>query len=325
MKIGIISFAHMHAHSYASALLRQEGVELAGIADENKERGQRFAKEFGTAYYEDYRELLAQEIDGVIVTSENVRHKEHVLAAAAAGKHVLCEKPLSVSVQDAQAMIDACRLNGVMLQTAFPVRFSTTIKRAKDIVDSGKLGQILAMKGTNRGQNPGGWFIDPQLSGGGAVIDHTVHVADIMRWFTGAEVKEVYAEIDNLVYEDTPIDDTGIISMTFENGAFATLDCSWNRNRSYPTWGDVTLEIIGTEGTLSLDLFNQKINVFSDRDGFHYAYWGDNMDEGLIQDYVASIREGRTEASVTGEDGMRAVEIVLAAYASAKKQDAITL
>ena len=83
MKIGIISFAHMHAYSYAQALSRLPGVELAGIADDNRGRGQKYASEFGTAYYAHYSELLAQDLDGVVVTSENVRHKEHVLAAAA--------------------------------------------------------------------------------------------------------------------------------------------------------------------------------------------------------------------------------------------------
>ena len=87
-------------------------------------------------------------------------------------------------------MIDACKANGVLLQTAFPVRYNTTVVRAKQMIDEGKLGRILAMKGTNRGRNPGGWFVDPELSGGGAVIDHTVHVADIMRWITGAEVRK---------------------------------------------------------------------------------------------------------------------------------------
>ncbi|MFC5648775.1 Gfo/Idh/MocA family protein [Paenibacillus solisilvae] len=324
MKIGIISFAHMHAYSYAQAIINMEGVELAGIADDNKERGEKYAAEFGTAYYADYKQLLDQGLDGVVVTSENIRHKEHVVAAAAAGVHVMCEKPIATTMEDAREMIASCEANGVMLQTAFPVRFSTSVRRAKEIVDSGSLGDIIAMKGTNRGQNPGGWFIDPALSGGGAVIDHTVHVVDIMRWFTGAEIAEVYAEIDNLVY-DTPIDDSGIISMTFDNGIFATLDCSWNRNRNYPTWGDVTLEIVGTSGTLSLDAMNQKINVFSDVNGYKHAFWGDDMDTGLVGDFIKGIREGSKQASVTGVDGMRAVEVALAAYASAKQQDTVKL
>lgn len=324
MKLGVISFAHMHAFSYVKALLGIEGVELAGIADPVEERGRKYAEYFETAYYRDYRELLDQGLDGVIVTSENAHHKEHVLAAAAAGVHVLCEKPLSTNIQDAQDMIDACKANGVLLQTAFPVRYNATVVRAKQMIDEGKLGRILAMKGTNRGRNPGGWFVDPELSGGGAVIDHTVHVADIMRWITGAEVKEVYAEVDHLISE-APIDDSGILTMEFDNGVFATLDCSWSRNKEFPTWGDVTLEIVGSAGTLSVNATSQKLHVYTDESGYRHQAWGDSMDAGLIRDFVDAISSGAAEASVTGEDGLHALAVAVAAYRSSADKRTIAM
>ncbi|MFM9278222.1 Gfo/Idh/MocA family protein [Paenibacillus jiagnxiensis] len=320
MKIGIISFAHMHAYSYASALQKLDGAVLAGIADDNAARGKQFAETFGTQLYTDYHELLQQDIEGVIVTSENVNHKEHVIAAAKAGKHVLCEKPLATNVEDALEMIEVCRQHGVILQTAFPVRYNSSIVRAKEMIDEGGIGRILAMRGTNRGQNPGGWFVEPALSGGGAVMDHTVHVVDIMRWFTGYEVKEVYAEIDTH-FSDTPIDDCGILTMEFEHGIFATLDCSWSRNKTFPTWGDVTLEIVGSEGTISIDALDQKLHVHTDQHGYRHSFWGDDMDEGLIAGFVRAIREGK--APITGEDGMRAVEVALAAYQSARIKEPV--
>lgn len=324
MKIGIISFAHMHAFSYASALQSMEGVEIAGIADENEERGKKFAEQFNTPFYSDYKQLLRQDIDAVIVTSENAKHREHVVAAAKAGKHVLCEKPLATNAQDGQEMIDTCRENGVILQTAFPVRFHPSVIRAKQMIDEGRIGRVLAIKGTNHGQNPGGWFVEPALSGGGAVFDHTVHVVDLMRWFLGAEVKEVYAEVGNLIWE-TPIDDCGLLSLEFENGVFATLDCSWSRNRAFPTWGDVTMEIVGTDGTISVDAFNQKLHLYSNREGYKWKNWGDDMDLGLVGDFIASLREGRTAASITGEDGLRAVEVALAAYQAAERQEPVQI
>lgn len=324
MRIGVISFAHMHAFGYTEALSHLEGIELAGIFDPVEERGRKYAEHFGTTYFADYHELLAQDLDGVIVTSENAHHKEHVIAAAEAGVHVLCEKPISTNARDAQDMINACRSHGVILQTAFPVRYNTSVIRAKEMVQAGKLGRILAMKGTNRGRNPGGWFIEKELSGGGAVIDHTVHVADIMRWISGAEVKEVYAEVDHLISEK-PIDDCGILSMEFDNGVFATLDCSWSRNKEFPTWGDVTLEIVGTAGTLSLNAINQKLNVYNDKQGYRHHFWGDNMDLGLVRDFVSSISSGASEAAVTGEDGLRALEVALAAYRSSERKCAVTM
>ncbi|THE13611.1 Gfo/Idh/MocA family oxidoreductase [Bacillus timonensis] len=323
MKIGIISFAHMHANSYAAAIKEMAGVTLTGIADENEERGSKSSQLFDTVYYKNYQHLLDSDIDAVIVTSENNLHHQHVIAAAKAGKHVLCEKPLATNLKDIEEMIRVCKQNGVLLGTAFPVRFNTPIQHAKKVLEEGVLGDILAIKGTNRGTNPGGWFIDKAKSGGGAVLDHTVHVVDIMRWFTGAEVKEVYAEIGN-VYINHQIDDCGILTMEFTNGMFATLDCSWSRNSAYPTWGDVTMEIIGTNGTLKIDAFSQKFDFYSNQEGVNWIGWGDDMDTGLIEDFIASVREGRAPLA-TGHSGMKAVEVALAAYQSFEKKAPVKL
>ncbi|WP_082235347.1 Gfo/Idh/MocA family protein [Halobacillus massiliensis] len=321
MKVGIISFAHMHAYSYAEALLNQDDVEISGIYDSNAKRGRNASSKYSATFYTSLESLLSSDIEAVVVTSENVYHREHVTAAANAKKHVLCEKPIATTIEDAKAMIQCCEENDVLLQTAFPVRFSSAIIRAKAIIDEGELGDILAIKGTNRGTNPGGWFNDKELSGGGAVIDHTVHVVDVMRWILKSEITSVYAEIDHLISEK-PIDDCGILTMDFDNGVFASLDCSWSRNDAYPTWGDVTLEFVGTEGTLSVDAFAQKINVYSNDSGVHWSFWGDDMNQQLIADFVEAIREKRPPF-ITGEDGLKAVEVALKAYESSNKKSSV--
>ncbi|WP_410515074.1 Gfo/Idh/MocA family oxidoreductase [Paenibacillus sp. BR2-3] len=317
MKIGVASLAHMHAIGYMDALQQIDGVELAGIWDEDAEKGKKIAEQYQTAFYPSLDQLAGSAIDAVIVCSENVKHIDCVMAAAKAGKHVLCEKPLATTVEDAQAMIAVCRENGVLLQTAFPVRFQTSIKRGKELLDSGMYGKILAMKGTNRGRIPGGWFLDREQSGGGAVMDHTVHVVDVMRWYMGAEVTSVYAEAASR-FSEGKIDDCGILTMEFDNGVFASLDCSWSRNKKFPTWGDVTLDVVCEYGVLSINAFNQKMNSYSDDNGVSWDYWGDNMDLELIRDFVSSVREGAKTATVTGEDGLRALEVALAAYRSAE-------
>lgn len=323
IKIGIISFAHMHAYSYANALKGMKDVQLAGVADDDGERGRKAADRFQTTFYSSYEELLKQDIDAVIITSENVHHCKHVVAAAEAKINILCEKPLATRIEDAEEMIHACEKNNAMLQVAFPVRFNSSILRAKHFVDSGKLGRVLAMRGTNRGTNPGGWFVDRSKSGGGAVIDHTVHVVDIMRWFMKAEVSEVYAEVDQFFSEGS-IDDAGILTMEFNNGVFATLDCSWSRNKTFPTWGDVTLEIVGTNGTLHVDAFGQNLHVYSNQHGVRRNFWGDDMDDALIRDFVKNVTE-KTAPSIAGTDGLRTLEVALAAYRSAEKKQPVSI
>lgn len=322
MKIGIISFAHMHAYGYAIALQQMEDVEVAGIADDDEKRGQDMARQFQTKYYPSIKALLETDIAAVIVTSENVHHPEHVTAAARAGKHVLCEKPLAITTSEAQQMIDVCDENGVILQTAFPVRFHPSVQRAKQMIDHGDLGRILAVKGTNRGTNPGGWFVDPAKSGGGSVMDHTVHVVDLMRWFMQAEVEEVYAEADHL-FADVDIDDAGIVTMTFDNGVFATLDCSWSRNPDYPTWGDVTMKIVGSAGTLSVDVFGQSMVAYANK-GVHWDPWGDDMDAEMVKDFIKRVQMNQAPF-VTGKDGLKTVEVALGAYESSQQQQPISI
>lgn len=324
VKVGFISFAHMHAASYLFGMLKRDDVEVIGIADEDAERVRPYSVDRGIPYYADYNELLAQELDAVVICSENARHAEITKRAAAAGKHVLCEKPLGLSEAEMLEMIQVCKDNGVQLMTAFPCRYITSVRQAKEAIDAGQIGDILAMKGTNRGTMPGGWFIEREKSGGGAVLDHTVHVMDLMHWFTGSKAEEVYAHAETL-FNDTEIDDAGMVHVKFANGVVAVLDPSWSRNRTFPTWGDVTLEIIGTKGVLNIDSFAQKNDVYSDVTGkASWSFWGDDMDEGLVNGFVESIRDGKP-VEITGEDGYLSARVAIAAYESASTKRTVRL
>ncbi len=319
MKVGILSFAHGHAHSYAKSVLAlsTRGVQLVAIADDDVARGKAAANQYSCGFYRDYQELLKTDVEAVIVCSENARHAEMVVAAAEAGKHVLCEKPIATTQKDALRMIRACKENGVILQIAFPVRFSRPIARLKEMVDERKLGRIVAVRGTNRGQNPGGWFIDNALSGGGAVMDHTVHVIDVMRWILKSEVREVYAEVDTH-FTSIPTDDCGQLVLEFENGVFASHDPSWSRPASYPTWGDVTLEVVGTSGVTNVNAFAQHFDYFGQGPRpYSHQFWGDDMDYLLIRNFV-DVVEGKSAPLITGVDGLRALEVALAAYESGR-------
>jgi UDP-N-acetylglucosamine 3-dehydrogenase len=324
VRIGILSFAHMHATSYASCLKQMDDVEIVGIYNEDEGQGKSLSQRYGGEFYSDYNKLLEQELDGVIVCSTNADHKKYVVAAADAGcKHILCEKPIATTVEDARMMIDCCKANGAELGIAFPCRYIPAVMNAKIALDDNSIGKVLAAKTTNHGRMPGGWFIQKEKSGGGAVMDHTPHVVDLLRWFMKSDPVEVYAEIDNKFY-NMDIDDTGILTMQFDNGVFATLDTSWSRTKSYPTWGDVTMELVGTDGVISVDSFAQDIDLYSDASGANWIYWGDNMDFGLVNDFVASVRKEKP-FQIKGEDGLKALEVALAAYESARTKSPVKI
>ncbi|GFJ79611.1 hypothetical protein Phou_037910 [Phytohabitans houttuyneae] len=177
VRIGMVSWAHVHAEFRAKALAEIPGARVVAIADDDAARGRAAAERFGVAdFVPDWRHLVTRDdVDVVMVHSENSRHAEQVIAAAEAGKHVFCEKPVATTVADARAMVDAVRAAGVDGTAAFVSRFSKEADRAKRIVDSGVLGQVLMTRSfiglagiAEIGCPPDmtAWMQDPALGGG---------------------------------------------------------------------------------------------------------------------------------------------------------------
>ncbi len=329
MRLGILSFAHVHAESYADSLASMPGVDFMGIADDDRQRGEHFAAAHQVPFYPSYAALLAERPDGVIVCAENARHREPVELSAQAGVHVLCEKPLATTLEDARAMIEACQQAGVVLMTAFPMRFSAPLLEIKGLLDRGGIGRVLACNTTNQGQLPRryrAWFVDRELAGGGSAMDHTVHLADILRWYLGEEVLEVYAQLNRIMHGTTvEVETGGLLMLTFANGTFATIDCSWSRPSNYPTWGGLALDIIGDQGVVSVDAFRQQMVLYSNRDQPPaWLPWMSDPDQEMIGEFMAAIVEKRPPR-VTGEDGYRALEVALAAYRSAELGQPVAL
>ncbi len=317
VKVAMLSFAHLHAIGYATILKALPGVEITVIADDNAERGQQFAQMFETQWVPSIDEALAMDIDCVVICSENVNHKPMTLAAAKAGKHVLCEKPLATTVEDAQEMIAACEEAGVKLMTAFPVRFNSSIVALKDAVHSEHFGATLTVMGRNPGTNPGGWFVDPALSGGGAVIDHTVHVVDVLRFIYGAEVTEVYAQSGNKLAGGVS-DDTGLLMFKLSNGVPVSLDTSWSRPSNWPIWGGVTLDVIGEFGVLFANAYNNNYDLAeTTTPSYTWQAVEHTGDPEMVTAFIDAVRNG-TDVPVTGVDGLRALEVALAAMKSAE-------
>jgi UDP-N-acetylglucosamine 3-dehydrogenase len=318
MRIGVWSLAHLHALSYLDVLASRDDVAWVGVSDEqDPTQGRHMAQERGVTYVDDPQELLAQ-VDAVIITSANVDHGWMLLQAAEAGVHALVEKPLATTVVDAERMIATMAARDLILATAFPCPYSPAFEALQETVASGELGRILAVRNTNRGTMPGGFFIQVERSGGGAVIDHTVHVADLLRRLLGGPPEKVYAEIGHGLFGQA-WDDSGLLTMEWANGAFATLDCSWSRPKSYPTWGDVTLKVVGEHGNAEADLFGQHVTRYpAQAEPPRWQGWGSNLDALMIDDFLHAVRKGQAPRS-SGEDGLAALRIALAAYASAEQ------
>jgi len=316
LRIGLISFAHVHAAGLASTLRAHEAVEFTGIHDEDPERGRAASSENGAKWHETLDSLLAAS-EAVVIASTNVDHRRYTEAAAAQGVHVLSEKPLATTLADARAMIDACRRGHVQLGVAFPVRSSPAVVALKEAIAGGALGRIRAVRATNPGQYPGRWFGDKHLAGGGAVMDHTVHAADAIRWLAGDEFARVQAELGSFIY-DLAVEDCGLLTCDLVSGAFASIDCSWSRPQTFPTWGGVTLHVVGEKATVDVDVFRQALTHYDDTAGHtRLLGWGDDLTARMVGDFARAILAGR-DVPINGEDGLRALEVAVAAYRSSE-------
>jgi predicted dehydrogenase len=328
IRIGLLSAAHVHADAYAELLAAMPGVELIGLADDDEEQGGAFARAHGVPYLGDRDALLGERPDSVVVTSANAHHRADVEALAGDGIGVLCEKPLATSVDDAVAIVRACRAGGVPLMTAFPMRFSPPLLSAAGDVRDGTIGRVCAVAAVNQGELPSrhrAWFADPELAGGGAVMDHTVHVIDLLRWILEREVTEVYAATNRILHADRAQVETGGLLLVHFGDVVVTIDCSWSRPDSYPTWGGLALEIVGERGVLDVDAFRQRFTLHgAGEPSARWVYWGSDANAGMLEAFVEAVRTGGAPP-ITGIDGLRAVEVVAAAYASAASGEPVRL
>lgn len=327
LRIAVLSFAHTHALSYVHALKQMPGVELiaadpdGSTAPDDAPRGAALAAELSVAYVETYDEAFSWKPDAVVIAAENSRHRGLVERAAAAGVHVLCEKPLATTVEDAIAMREACERAGVILMVAYPVRFSPVVRDAIAELRSGRLGRILGVTGINNGKLPQdrAWFTDPALAGGGALVDHVVHCADLLDELLGERAQSVRAVSNSILHaqQELAVETGGLVTIQYPSGVVATIDCSWSWPLSSATWGGVTLQVVAERGTVTVSPFAKGV-AGHDAHGETWNPVGADLDALLLEEFVRALREKRQPQPDAGV-GIRTVEIVKAAQASAAR------
>ncbi|MBA2700426.1 MAG: Gfo/Idh/MocA family oxidoreductase [Chloroflexi bacterium] len=330
----ILGCAHVpHAMSYARAVTSSRTARLIGVQDASTELASRVAEGTAARQTDDPAVLLTLPgVEAAIVCSSTVQHRALVEQAAAAGVHVLCEKPIATTVADGQAMIEACAAAGVQFHTAFVTRFYPLVERIRGIIAAGEIGEVVGMVGGNRGRPPlpphyPAWITTEAEAGGGALIDHSVHVTDVMRHLSGREVVTVSAEVDDRMWT-AGVDDMALLSLVFEGGIIASVDPSWTIPAGHPWDYDFYLRIIGTSGTLAISDVTESVQVVGEtgRPGMVQVPFGVDIDAAMVEAFVASIRAGsRLEPCASGEDGLRALEIALAGYVSSRDGRTVSL
>lgn len=332
IKFGLISFAHMHADSYACVLQQIEAntgeATLVAASDDNHERLKEKCSQFKIEnVFNSYQDLLSSDdVDAVIISSENAKHIDHVIAAIDAGKHIICEKPVCIS-NDSIAQIESALERSkkrVFFQTAFPMRYDATVAEAKRTLDAGTLGAIKAISATNHGTFPGGWFADAQQSGGGAVIDHTVHVADLIRFFTGDEFASVRAFKGINLHPNISVEDNAMLYARLRHSQIpVSIDCSWSRMEGWPIWGDVKIEMVCEQGVLKIDCFNPHLDLVSDG-RFSWHGMSEDLNQKMILAFCRAVASN-SEPVASFQDGAAAASLAFAAYRSLAESDTVAV
>lgn len=348
LRVGMISWAHVHAEFRAKALSEIPGARVVAISDDNEERGRITAKRFGVGkFHKDWRDLIADdEVDVVMVHSENSRHVDQVIAAAKAGKHVFCEKPVATRAADAVKMAQAVEAAGIDGTAAFVSRFSKEASRTKAIVDSGVLGDLIHLRGhiglagiSEIGCPPdmAAWMEDGALGGGGAWIDEGSHAIDLMRWVAG-DISRVSAMAANRAKPKLKVEDIAVAILTFTNGPLGEVGTAWSMAVEIGMRNH--LEIYGTDGTLIMRATDPfpRVEVF-DRKGapltrgwttphiepdakepHDYSSWPPHVHhyKREVASYVGRYLAGKRPFGPTLRDGLACLAVIEAGYASVK-------
>lgn len=316
IRIGMLGVAHVHAETYIKSLRSNEGVDFLGVFDQNTERLHELQGRYAIPIFSNQDLLLQKHPHVVLVCSENMNHVQMIRFAARHGVDVLCEKPLAASVDDLQEILLLEKQSGIRVMTAFPNRYIHAYEKLKYAYDDGVFGTILGIKATNKGEMPGSWFIDKELSGGGCLIDHTVHVADLLNHLFDSLPCTVSAYAANRLYPELEVEDVALVHWVYPNGVSVTLDSSWSRMSSYPYARDLTMHIVGSEYSCRIDYFAESYTIFSsDNNKAVLHYYGEDKDQKMLEDLILCYQKGRT-FPISSICGCKSALVALAAQYS---------
>jgi 1,5-anhydro-D-fructose reductase (1,5-anhydro-D-mannitol-forming) len=323
LKWGVIGASTIGREWMVPAINAQPDSAVVALASSDPERGRRYGDELGIATVRSsLEELLADAaIDAVYISTTNEWHESQTLVAVAAGKHVLCEKPLALSLESAQRMVAAAAGAGVVMGTNHHLRNAATHRTIRELIRAGAIGQPLAARVFHAVHLPPhlrGWRIDRPDAGGGVILDITVHDADTLRFALGDEVTEVTAMTANQGMGRAGLEDAVMGVMRFRDGVIAQFHDAFTAPHA-----STGFEVHGTEGSLyGREVMTQRpigtVTIFRDGGEEAIPVEHENLYERSVRCFNAAIR-GEGEPAATGADGVRSLAVALAVRESAQK------
>jgi predicted dehydrogenase len=324
--IGIIGGGGI-ARAHAQAYRNLRDCRVVAVAEVDEARGRAFAAEFGVPWVPDWADVLARpDVDAVSICLPHSLHAPAAVDAAAAGKHVLCEKPIATTLADADRIIEACARAGVTLMVGHTHRFRLEHVKARELLHGGAIGRVLQARDVifaGRDEpRPIGWRGVAAMAGGGVFMDNGVHAADRLRWWLGDDVAWVAARTGR-AGDLTEAEDHGVALLAFRSGVGAALEQALSVPRAA---GACYAEFVGSEGVLRVDTW-QRLRLARRGRPWEEVPLPAGVPDGFdaeLGEFLAALREGR-RPTVSGEDGRAALEVILAIYEAARTDAPVTL
>ena len=329
VKWGIIGSGLISERNMIPAMLKAKGTQLVAIMDVDQDRAKRVAKTFSIPkYYTKEIDLLKDEdIEAVYIATPSFLHARQVIEAANYKKHVLCEKPMALTIAEGEEMIKVCRQNKVKFAMGFMMKFHPHHLKAKQLIEAKAIGEIVKARAQWNFWYPpkdGLWRQDPRLGGGGCLMDVGIHCVDLLRFLVG-DVDEVLALTGNTIFQ-YPVEDFSCLLLRFAGGAHGIVDNCFSIDSKNSPNG---IEIYGTKGAITT---NKTISCFIGGtmttiiDGEETKYSESQIDtyQEEIEEFARCIVREQ-EAQAVDESGRKALEVVLAGYESTRTKKAVVL
>jgi UDP-N-acetylglucosamine 3-dehydrogenase len=338
LKIGVIGCGSIAQHRHLPEYQVNSNVELVAVCDINQERAIEVAEKYGVLSYTDYNELLKSgEVDAVSVCTPNYLHAPITIAALEAGLHVLCEKPMATSKEEAEAMIAAAEKSGKTLMIGHNQRFVPSHQKARELIANGEAGKIYSFRTAFGHGGPEGWSVDGKESWFfekekafvGAMGDLGVHKTDLLRYILGEEIVEVGSFVETNAKKFADVDDNAVCVLKTESGIIGTLAASW----AYVSKEDNSTIIYGEKAILRLedDPVNSLVVQYATGEVVKYELGkiqsndaGGQNNSHVIEHFVNAVLLDQ-EPLVTGEEGMKSLEVILAALKSNETKQIVQL
>ena len=340
MKYALIGCGRIAKNHVAAAISNSQEIEIAALCDTMPEHAQRYIDEYGLKcpIYTDYRKLL-EEIrpDFVAIATESGKHAAIALDCIQAGVNVLIEKPIALSVADAQAILDAAKAAGVTVGVCHQNRFNRAVQKLRSAIEEGRFGRIYNIAAVVRWNRDEGYYKQAPWRGtwaqdGGCLMNQCIHNIDLLRW-VGGEVESVTGTTKNFQHPDLEAEDIGTPRVSFKNGIIGTIEGTVN---AYPHNLEETLTVLGERGTVRLG--GKSVNT---SEVWEFAGQGDTLADiqeefsetppniygfghsPLYADFIHAVQK-KCAPYITASDGKQAMDIVLAIYQSSITGNAVS-